>query len=351
MKNLPLAIFALLAFATANVSSAQAVKWHPGNYLTLNGGGNQAEHFRHIDEIAREPAIKGVHLRIWWSELERSKGVYDFSKIDAYLKKLKSLPAPKRLVVMVMDRKFNSGSKAGIVPNYLMSEPIYKGGVTLQKANGAGYVARLWETPVMDRLIALYRALGTRYDSDPYVEGFATAETVLSLGTQSQWPAGYSTEILLKQYLRFAAAARQTMPRTNLFVGTNFLGSDFQMGTLMQALYDAQLGAGGPGVMPNKITQAQRVWTGQTGADYRGGLAIGNSIEALALGGNKGSHTPKEISDYAYKTLHVNHLFWVRNTWKGTAKQQWSQGILPFLRTNPPVRTACPQSYGLCNSN
>jgi hypothetical protein len=78
----------------------------------------------HIDEIAREPVIKGVQVRIWWHELERSKGSYNFSKVDAYLKKVKSLPVPKRLVVRIMDRENNTTSRNGIVPSYLLSDPI-----------------------------------------------------------------------------------------------------------------------------------------------------------------------------------------------------------------------------------
>lgn len=346
-KSFSLAALVLLSCAGATSLNAQAVKWHPGHYLRLNVGGSQAEHFRHMDEIGNVAPIKGVRLQIYWSELEKSKGSYDFSRIDAYLNKLKSLPTPKRLVVFVMDRRF-SNSKTGIVPSYLLTDPAYNGGVT--RTNDNGYVARLWETPVMDRLIALYRAMGARYDADTYLEGFSTGETVLSLA-KSSWPAGYSKDGLLKQYLRLVSAAKESMPRTNLFLGANYIGTDTQMGTLLQAAFDAQAGAGGPGVMPNKLTQGQRVWIGQTGADYRGGIAIGAAVEALALGGAKGSYTPKQIADHAYNTLYVDHLFWIRNSWNGTPAQQWSTGILPFLKTNPPIRTACPLSYGLCSSN
>ena len=349
MKNLTPIVFALLAIAAAPATHAQGVKWHPGHYLKMNSGAAQAEDFRHIDEISREPAIKGVQVRIWWYELERSKNVYDFSKIDAYLRKLKSLPTAKRLVVRIMDRKFQTTSRTGIIPNYLMSDPIYKGGLVIQRTNSPGYVARLWEAPVMDRLIALYAALGSRYDGESYLEGFITEETTLSLGDKRGWPAGYSQEALLKQYLRFVASVRQTMPHTNLFIGTNFLGNDAQMGTLLQSMFEASLGASGPNVMPTHITQAQRVWTGLTGADYRGAMAIGPSIEPNELGGSHGDNTPKQIYDFAYKTLQVNYLFWPYNTWIGSPAQKWSTGILPFLRTNPPVRTTCPLAYGLCN--
>jgi hypothetical protein len=348
VKNLTRITLALLLFAAATTTYAQAVKWHPGHYLMLNTGGGQSERFRHIEEVGKEPAIKGVQLYVWWYEIEKSKGVYDFSVIDVYLNKLKTLSTPKRLVVRIMDRRFGGTSNTGIIPSYMLSDPTYKGGIAYQAPNNC-YVARLWEPAVMDRMIALYRALGTRYNADPYLEGFATEET--SIGFSSgQVPSGYSTAALLKQFLRFASSARATMPQTNIFMGTNFLGSDADMGTLIQALYENDLGAGGPSTIPNRYIQSQKVWTGGTGADYRGLIAIGPGIETTVFGGKHGSWTPKQIGDWAYKTLGVTHLFWVRNTWYGTSAQQWSTGILPYLRTNPPTRTACPTSYGVCTS-
>lgn len=344
MKRITRCASALVALAAATSVTA-GVKWHPGHYVMLNGDSSEATHFSQIDEIASEPVIKGVQVRVWWYQIERSKGVYDFSRIDDYLRKLKSLPSAKRLVVRIMDRRFGTSSRSNIVPNYLLTESIYNGGVTASKN---GYVARLWEAPVMDRLIALYRAVGARYDGDAYFEGVATEETTLGFGSKTP-PASYSNTALTKQYQRFAAAARDAMPRTNLFLYTNFLGSDTLMADLIQDLVAPQLGAGGPNVLPSEMTQGQRVWTGQTGADYRGRLAIGNSVEAGELGGSLGNFTPKQIYDFAYNTLYVDHLFWVRNTLSGSAAQRWSTGILPFLKNNnPPTRTKCPAAYGIC---
>lgn len=314
----------------------------------LNLGDTQAQHNRTIDEIAGVPAVKGVEVRLFWSQLEPSKGTYDFSRIDGYLKKLKSLPTPKRLVVRVMDRRFGTSNKSGIVPNYLMSDPAYRGGVVPMGAHGEGFVARLWETPVMDRLMALYKAMGVRFDSDPFIEGFSTGESTLSLGNPKQWPAGYTHAALLSQYLRFVDSARQYMPQSNIFFNANYLGGDAMMSTLLQRMYDEGVAACGPNVMPDNLTSSQRVWTGKTGADYRGLLPIANAVEGPDLGGGHGDWTPKQLSDFAYNTLHGSHLFWVVNTWVGDSSQRWKTGILPFLKTNPPVRTTCPSSYGLC---
>jgi hypothetical protein len=348
VKKLTRVAFALLALAAATTTYAQAVKWHPGHYVSLVGGEDSAR-LAQIAEIGKEPTIKGVMLYVWWYQLEKSKGVYDFSKIDVHLNKLKSLSTPKRLVVRVMDRKFGGTTKTGIIPNYMLTDPLYKGGVAYQP--NVGNVARLWEPAVMDRLIALYRALGTRYNSDAHVEGFATEETSIGFGAdKSKWPSGYSTSALLREFTRFAKSARTTMPQTNIFMNTNFLGSDTDMGKLIQALYESDMGAGGPSTIPNRYIQAQKVWTGQTGANYRGLISIGTCIEHMVFGGKHGDFTPKQVGDWAYQNLGVTHLFWFKNTYAGDSTQRWSTGILPYLRTNPPTRSACPTSYGSCNT-
>jgi hypothetical protein len=39
---------------------------------------------------------------------------------------------------------------------------------------------------------------------------------------------------------------------------------------------------------------------------------------------------------------------WTMNEWAGGSSQRWSTGILPYLRTFPPVRTGCPTVYSWC---
>jgi hypothetical protein len=138
------------------------------------------------------------------------------------------------------------------------------------------------------------------------------------------------------------------MPQTNLFVFTNWLGSPSLMGQTVQTIFWAGGGVGGPDVIPNALTDGQKTWTGVYGADYRGKLPIANSVEDAELGGSKGSWTPLQLNNFAYDTLHANYVFWVWNTWQGNAAQRWSTGILPFLRTNPKIRTTCPTSYAWC---
>jgi hypothetical protein len=338
------AFAALAALGLAATMPAQAdVKWHPGHYLTLDANSPMSTHFKNIDEIGGVAAIKGVQLRLWWAQWETSKGVYNYALIDSYINKLKSMPTPKRLVVRIEDRRYGT-SKTGILPGYLLTESTYKGGLVATKY---GYVARIWEQPMMDRLIAAGRAMGARYDKNPYFEGLALEETAIPFSTV---PSSYSPTVLRDQLIRFAAQVRPVMPQTNLFFNTNYLSTVSVMDSLIQKMLPYSIGVGGPNVFADmtKLTHGQKVWIGQTGANYRGRLAIGNGVENVELGGGYGNYTPKQLGDFAYQKLGVTHMFWPRNEWNGTSAQRWSTGILPYLKTNPPVVTACPWAYGIC---
>jgi len=330
------------------------IKWHPGHYMRLSDGDSQNSHFAQIDDIAKEPAIRGVALRVFWYEIESSKNVYEFSKIDAYLNKIKSVNAATRrpaglpelrLVVNLHERRFNTTSQDGIVPNYLRTDPLFNGGLARTKN---GYVARLWEQPVMDRLIEVWRAVSKRYDSDAYLEAITSGETTMGWNEMTP-PESYSREKMHNEWRRLITAARAAAPHTNIVLNTNMLGDDPQMQATIEHLISERAAAGGPDILPREMLQAQRIWTGTVGGiDYRGKLPIVHSMDAAGLGGGQGDYSPLEVYEFAFNTLGVNYILWARNTWTGTDAQKWSTGILPVIRAHPALHTKCPTSYQSC---
>jgi hypothetical protein len=273
-------LFALLMSFAATSVSAQTIKFSPGHYVQLNRGDSVATHLRHIDQIAGVSSIKGVQIGILWKDLETSRGVYDFSRIDVYLERLARYN--KRLVVRVMERKFNTTSTSGIIPSYLMTST-YRGGLTRSRT---GYVARLWEPAVMDRLIALYRAMGSRYNGNRYFEGIATEEATLSL--PSTLPSGYTDSGLANQYIRLVTNSRSAMPNTAIFMNSNWLGSVAIVSNLIQGLVRPYGAVNSSNTVPGKLNHGQTVWTGggSMGGEYRGLLGIATSVEGAELGGN-----------------------------------------------------------------
>lgn len=157
-----------------------AVKWHPGHYYTIMSyGKNQSWYMNQVyRELDRTPALRGIQIRYLWSELETSEGVYNFSSIDKRLAEL--AVRGKRLVIQVQTKSFDPDWE--LVPNYLKAA-IYEGGSfefsSFNSTTPKGENIKLWNPLVRDRLIALFRALGKRYNSHPYFEGIGMIETAL----------------------------------------------------------------------------------------------------------------------------------------------------------------------------
>ena len=303
----------------------------------------------YITAIGNEPTIAGV-LRDWnWRAIETSKGVYDFSEIDSYLKTIKALPTRKQFIIRIENRVF--GRQTGEnVPDYLTSDPAFLGG-NAPMANGL--VARIWDAAVMDRLIALYRALAARYDSDPNVEGISTSETSIEFNSAHPPPATFSQGALLGQLERLVNAARAAWPHSAVFVESNYLGNDSQMQELISASVAAQAVVGGPDVVPGWLIPSEQVVQGAIGGkDYRGTVAIKSEFQTPELGA-KWSFAPAQLYAVAYTVNHANYMFWDRNDYYGTAAEQWATGILPFIRSVKGATYAvCPSSYaGGCAAN
>jgi hypothetical protein len=323
---------------------ADAIKWHPGQYMSMrNSHRYDRVDLGYISELANEPTVIGV-LRDWrWGDIEDERGVYDFSEIDKYLQALKALPTPKRFIIRIEDRAFGN-QKSSVVPDYMRADPAYLGG---QAPMGSGVVARIWEAPVMDRLIALYQALGARYDAEPLVEGISTSETAIGFNKDYPAPATYSTGALLTQLKRLIAAERLAWPHSNVFAETNYLGSNSQMEDFISFCVDQQAVIGGPDVVPERALQSDEIMRGELGAakDYRGIVAIKAEVQASSLG-ERWTITPSDLYAQAYSTDRSNYIFWDRNDFYGNAAEKWTTGILPFIRSvNGQTVSACPKSF------
>jgi hypothetical protein len=311
--------------------------------MIRNSHKHDAEDLGYVSLLANEPIVTGV-LRDWmWKDIETSKGMYDFSEIDTYLNALKSMPNRKRFIIRIENRSFG-GHEGSVVPDYMLSDSTYMGG---NVPMSHGLVARIWEAPVMDRLIALTQALAQRYDSSPYVEGISTSETAISFSSDYPAPSTFSTAALLTQLQRYVVASRLAWFHSNVFIETNFLGSNSQMQELINASVTAQAVVGGPDVVPESPSQSDKIVQGAagTGTDYRGTVAIKSEVQTTELG-LRSQFPLAEIYNVAYKTNHANYILWDRNDYYGTPDVQWIAGILPFIRSvNGKTYTACPSSY------
>jgi Beta-galactosidase len=163
----------------------QGVKWHPGHYVTIMGWGKNSP--KYLEDVYAElqatPALRGVQIRYVWAELEPAEGRYDFTSIDQRLAELAA--QGKRLVIQVQTKSFDPSWK--LVPDYLKAVEYDGGAFTFESEKKGeraahhttprGYNIALWNPRVRDRLIALFQALGERYNSHPSFEGIGMIET------------------------------------------------------------------------------------------------------------------------------------------------------------------------------
>jgi hypothetical protein len=341
------------------------IKWHPGHYVWVSGNLHTPEviarNLATFDQLGNEPSIQGVQLVIWWANLEGpTKGDYSqgFKLLDTYLNKLRSLKYPKRLIMHLTERAFafDAPDKAGMAkfyPAYLINTSGYNGGYVAAPAGtrwtgGLTFVARLWEAPVMDRLIALSQAYAARYDKDPNLEMVGLAETSLSPPV-----SGFSQTAYVDQVRRWYSASTQAWPHTQLRLNANYLGSDDQLVTLMSALSaKGGLAIGGPDPelpLPtiSRTIQANQLFRAVRGGgdDLRGQTAWVGEQQEFGLG-VRITQTPGEIFNYQYNTMRANYMIWLMNTWTGGAEQKWPTGILPYVRSiNGKIHTECPDKY------
>jgi hypothetical protein len=323
--------------------STIGIKWNPGHYmLVFRGDSHDVVMSKRIPEVCAEPALQGMQLRADWPDLESAKGQYNFLELDQIYAALAA--CGKRLVVEVWAVEFNTTSTSGIVPSYILTGAEYNGGVA--KTSG-GYIARLWEAPVMDRLIALYRAMAERYDTKPYFEAIVFTETATS-GVAD----GYTATAWVAQLKRALVAMNSAWSSTNVVIFNNFIqgATDSQLADIFASLHSNRAGTGAPDVLPPPHTpNGEAIYRGESGGtDYRGKIPAMFAVQTPELGGKEGTYTPKQLYDHCVGTNACSHMFWIRNTLNGGSAQMWDTGILPFLRSNPPTRESCPSNYPGC---
>jgi hypothetical protein len=222
----------------ATPESGGKIKWNPGHYAAgngwLTGGKSASSWYASMDgALANYPLFKGFRLWVTWGALEKSKGVYDFSQVDAILNRLKTqYGTPRRLVLTLYPstpNKWSSSSNYSVIPTYIMQGKEYGpspvagsygwwGPVTNGQL-GSGYEPALWRPAVMDRFIALIQAIGAHYDNDPYVEAVMFQEGIyhtLSIGSDYTHPA------MLDQVKRLLTASVAALPHTSVIYENSY---------------------------------------------------------------------------------------------------------------------------------
>nr|WP_242447342.1 glycoside hydrolase [Nitrosomonas supralitoralis] len=340
------------------------IKWHPGHYYTIQNWANDDPIYmaKVYTELGATPALRGMQLRYLWGWLEKSPGVYDFSSIDKHLAKLTAMN--KRLVIQVQTKSFNANWK--LIPDYLKA-PQYEGGafkysdfgpIPSNDGSRYGHNIKLWNPNVRDRLIALFKALGERYNSHPNFEGIGMIETAMGQAitplTTPQLDGWFNNLIIVQQNMRTFFPNTMTIqeinyPRNNLKQITSAMA---EMGGALGCpdVYPDEPGLNFPG-NPYSPQGAYRYFSQLTGV-----VPIAPTVEKvnyLNTRGDKLGHVPtvQELLVFARNDLKSNYIFWQR-------VPEYVDQVLAVMswkrQTSTPsggLLSICPSAYPSCISD
>lgn len=379
-----LAAGCLVANTTSAATAAgNAVKWHPGHYVTSDwwhdAGTPASMASNELQVVNTSPTVRGWHGNYYWAALETGKGVYDFSVIDAELAKLnQGNPTPrKKLVIGISSSGFlhsanqdPGGFLNTVLPKYLTTDTAsYGSGATAGTSGwwygggGGSLTAAVWRPAVNDRLIALLQALGARYNSNPDVESIVLTETASQVGTGG----GYNDNTQLSQLERMLTAATAAFPNTNVTIENNFMGNQANTSALVQFENSHRVAESGPDLLgktaadrfspPKELTWGQQCVTGYPGTGCEnphlvGSIAVIQNVDEPELLGTQfqgagAPFTPLDIYHNGEDYLHASHLMWTYLI--GRSTNNWPT-IAAMINAHPIQFTACPTSYPACDT-
>ncbi|WP_018626515.1 hypothetical protein [Niabella aurantiaca] len=343
---------------TASREKKGVVKWHPGHYYMLAGnGGDEAGYMKQVmAELHATPALQGIQVRFSWQDLEPSKDQYDFSSVDRLLTMLAA--EKKRMVILLQVKSFNPDPKYAPVPVYARGAE-YSGGMfafsSVNKTGIRGYGTRLWNQQVYNRMAALIKALGKRYNSNPWFEGIGFSESAFG----QPYPKG---SIALADSARFYEnlmglnrVLRAAFPNTMTYQFANYPRTI--LSPLIHTLEEIGSALGGPDIF---LTDRGLQTTASPKGAYHyypelsGIIPLAPSVQHENFrntqhDGKGYQPTLQQLLSFARDTLKANYLFWTRDL-------DFYPQILELLnapgqRDQPAggLNPGCPIAFKSCN--
>ncbi|RDJ11453.1 hypothetical protein [Rhizobium grahamii] len=289
----------------------------PENFIYTSSGDLEG-----AKNLVSRPDIGGVQIVYNWRQLETAQGQYDFSAIEADLAIITALN--KKLFIQIQDRFFEP--KARNVPDYLLADRAYGGGITAQFDNpgeskpvGSGWVAQQWNPAVRQRYQALLAALAARFDGEVY--GVNLPETAIDLDPKHE-PDGYSCDAYFRAEMENLAFARKAFNKSKVVQYVNFWPCEWEndhnyMGRLFEFAAKNGVGLGGPDIVPYRKGQMKNSYPFFN--KYKGKLAfVGLAVQEPTLTyrnpKTKKPFTKEEFTAFADDYLGADVIFWSTST-------------------------------------
>lgn len=269
--------------------------------------------FEAAKALLNRPGIGGAQIVYPWRMLEKSRGEYDFSRIEHDLAYLQSLN--KALFIQLQDRFFSIDARR--IPQYLLDDPLYGGGLTMQgDASGeTGWVSQQWNPHLRERYQALLAALAQRFDGR--IRGINLPETAIDV-VDRRAQGDFTCDAYFDATLDNMAYARKVFHRSAVVQYVNFWPCEWNdsrhyMGRTFEYAATHHIGLGGPDVLPYKPAHMQNAYP--FFHRYRGRLDL---VAMAVQEPDIRYREPKtgrwvgkdEQIDFAVEYLGANIIFW-----------------------------------------
>lgn len=331
------------------------VKWHPGHYYAIMNHGKDSSAYlsKVYKELQETPALRGIQISYSWPELEGAEGEYNFSSIA---KRLSELSAINKRLVIVIDIKSSLGNlvKDGerTVPDYLRTAMSEGGEFACGGPDHLGWNIKLWNPFVHERIIALVRALGQHFNSNPHFEGIGLSETAITdpiLPLTAIQKNNYYANLLSVQ-----KQMRNYFPNTLTFQFISYPRSILESFT--QNLNEIGSGLGGTNVYPEYLISLYPIYPPNVSSYFQKYSGIMPIIQLVRQSNYENTRADRtgyeptvyELLSYARNSLKANYIFWTRHP-------DYYRNVLEMLNMKAQKSTPsgglnpnCPSVYSSC---
>lgn len=243
----------------------------------------------------------------------------------------------KKLWIQLQEKSFQPNKKN--VPDYLLLDPIYNGGVLKQSMLSAperdpnkpeaddeyGGSAKMWEKPVHDRFQKLIAALGKELDGQ--VEGISFSESSIEIGIEQPdgttvFPKDFDPRLYVDAIKSNMHALSGAFRKSPPMVYLNFLPDEWlplqdkgYMRSLFAEAKKLKMAVGGPDLMPYRKSHMAQTYGffKMYPDDLVKGMAVqdGNLRQINPKTGKK--NTVADIIEFSCSYLGLDYIFWVED--------------------------------------
>lgn len=334
-------VMLLLFLATIKITAQK-------NYIYFNHREKGGKNIRQ-DKVLHDSRFEGAQIVYTWRNLEPIKDQYDFRSIREDIAYLNSLGG-KKVWIQLQEKSFAAHVKN--VPNYILEDSIYEGGILKQSMLTAperdpnkvvtddeyGWSSKMWVKPVRDRFQKLIVELGKEFDGK--IEGINFSESSIEIGTENSdgvtiFPVDFSPRDYVAAIESNMIVLSKAFRKSHAMVYLNFLPDEWlpwddkgYMRGLFAKAQELKMAIGGPDLMPYRKSHME-----QTYGFFKvypdelvKGMAVqdGNLRQTNPQTNKK--NTVKDILEFSQNYLGLDYIFWVED------EPYFSEEVLRDLR-------------------